>query len=167
MLLQQLGYFSSRSWQLQNCRHSRKPVHSCHLFLHRSEQCHMGGAGSWPRGEQTLTITIALPASKYSYFTIHCSIMDSKHYLNISTISVRRRCWVYAVNTKWLMQCTNPIHVLMTFLIFASINGLFYFKVFKSGHIEWYSLKRTVNFSIHMIQTTTALMLKLRGSLRN
>jgi hypothetical protein len=134
VLLQQLGYSSSRSWQLQNWRHSRKPVHSCHLFLHRSEQRHMGGAGSWPGGEQTLTITIASYATKY--FTIHCSIMD------MPTISVRRRCWVYAVNTKWLMQCTNPVCVLMTFLIFASINGLFYFRVFKSGHTEWYSLTK-------------------------
>jgi len=87
VLLQQLGYSSSRSWQLQNWRHSSKPVHSCHLFLHWSEQCHVGGAGSWPGGEHTLTITIAWPASKY--FTIHCSIMD------VPTVSVQRRFWVY------------------------------------------------------------------------
>jgi hypothetical protein len=135
VLLQQLGDSSSRSWQLQNWRHSRKPVHSCHLFLHRSEQCHMGGAGSWPGGEQTLTITIAWHAPKY--FTIHCSIT------NMPTISVQRCCWVYTANTKWLMQCTYTVRVLKTFLIFPSINGRFYFKLFKLGHIKCYSLTKS------------------------
>ena len=153
MLLQQLGYLSSRSWQLQNWRHSSKPVHSCHLFLHWSEQCHVGGAGSWPGGEQTLTITIAWPASKY--FTIHCSITD------MPTTSVQSRFWVYTVKIKWLMQCTKPIRVLMTFTTFETINDLFCFKVFKTVHIEWYSLtKSSYSFTIHIIQSINLLIYK-------
>ena len=97
--------------------------------------------------------------NRFIHIKVFChSLLDNGHVHNFSTTSL------LGINgkLKWLMQCTNPVRVLMTFLIFASINTLLYFKVFKFGNIKWYSLtKSSYNFTIHIIQPTNAIMLKL------